>query len=411
LRVWIVNQYAVTPDQPGGARPFSLAKELVHRGHEVTVVASSFNHWTRQETRLRPGERERAEDVEGVRFVWLRVPPYPGSTVRRFFSMVGFGRRVLGSRILASSPAPDVVVGSNPHLFGALAAERAARRRGAAFVFELRDIWPQSLVDYGRISERHPAIRVLARIERHLYARAGAIATLLPGSRDYLASKGADPESVFWVPNGVYLPDLPPCLPQPENSPFVIAFVGIHGVANGLETVLDAAAILQDRGEADTITFRFVGDGGVKPALVEAASARGLRNVEFLPPVPKSEVPGAIAAADAGLMILKASPVFRWGISPNKLFDYFGAGRPVLFSVESANNPVLDSGAGISVAPDDAAALADGALRLARAPVGELAAMGRAGRAYVETNHDLAKIGGTLEQALETARVRARERA
>lgn len=408
MKVWIVNQYAVAPDQPGGARPFALAKELALRGHEVTLVASSFNHWTRTETRLKPGEDERFEAVDGVRFLWLRVPPYPGSTVRRFFSMAAFALRVHRSPLLRSTGPPDVVLGSNPHLFGALAAERLANELDAVFAFELRDIWPQSLVDYGRMSERHPAIRILSRIERHLYRRAGTVATLLPASREYLVAKGADPCGIVWIPNGVYLPDLPPVRPAPARRPMVVGFVGIHGVANGLDTVLQAAELLQCRGEGGTVLFRFVGDGGEKPRLVQEAERRGLRNVEFLPPVPKAQVPEAIAACDVGLMILKTSPVFRWGVSPNKLFDYFGAGRPVLFSVESANNPVADSGAGVSVPPDDAEALAAGALELAATAPEERARMGALGREYVVRNHDLAKLGGTLEAALLDARERAR---
>jgi len=403
LRVWIVNQYAVAKDQPGGARPFALARELALRGHEVTVVAASFNHWTRCETRLRTGEDERLEDCDGVRFLWLRVPAYPGSTVRRFLSMAAFAKAVYFSPTLRAMPPPHAILGSNPHLFGALAAERLANDLGATFAFELRDIWPQSLVDYGRMSEGHLAIRVLRRIERHLYRKAAAIATLLPASKQYLVDHGADPSGIVWIPNGVYLPDLPEVSPAPGNRPFVIAFVGIHGVANGLGTVLDAAKMLQDRGEGETVRFRFVGDGGEKQALVERARAHGLSNVEFLDPVPKGDVPGVIAAADAGLMILKTSPVFRWGVSPNKLFDYFGAGRPVLFSVEAGNNPVEEAGSGVTVRPDDAGALAAGALELARTDPGRLREMGLAGRAYVEAHHDLAKLGGTLEGMLVNA--------
>lgn len=409
MNIWIVNQYAVAKDQPGGARPFALARELALRGHDVTLVAASFNHWTRRETRLRPGEDERFETEDGVRFLWLRVPEYPGSTVRRFLSMLSFARSVFFSPSLRSLAPPDVVVGSNPHLFGALAAERLAHETGAVFAFELRDIWPQSLVDYGRMSEAHPAIWALRRIERHLYRKAKVIATLLPASKPYLVEHGADPEGIVWVPNGVYLPDLPEVSPPAGNRPFVIAFVGIHGVANGLGTVLDAARILLDRGEGDTVLFRFVGDGGEKAALVERAEREGLTNVEFLDPVPKAEVPKVIAAADAGLMVLKTSPVFRWGVSPNKLFDYFGAGRPVLFSVQGANNPVEEAGAGVSVPADDPVALADGALDLARTTPGRLREMGLAGRAYVEANHDLAKLGGTLESMLAKAVAQAKK--
>lgn len=401
MRVWIVNQYAVAPDQPGGLRPFALAKELAAAGHDVTLVASSFNHWTRSETRLKEGQDTLVETVDGVRIAWHRTPPYPGSTVRRFFSMLGFAWRVLRSPVLRGLDPPDAVVGSNPHLFGALAAERLAAEHGAAFTFEVRDIWPQSLIDYGRMSPRHPAIVVMRGIERHLVRRARLIVALMPSARDYFAAMGADPERVVWLPNGVYLPDLPPVSPLPENKRFTVLFAGIHGVANGLDVVLEAAKTLQDSGHGARVVFRFLGDGGEKPRLVARASELGLTNVEFADPVSKGQVPAEIARADAGLMILKSSPVFRWGVSPNKLFDYFGAARPVLFSVAAANDPVAEAGAGISVAPDDALALAEGAMRLAETPLEERRKMGENGRRYVEERHDLAKLGRRLADALQ----------
>jgi len=398
MHIWIVNQYAVAPSDPGGLRPYSLAKELVLAGHDVTLVAGSFNHWTRSETRLADDQDELIEMVDGVRFVWIRTPPYPGSTIKRFFSMVAFGQRVFKSPTLRSLENPDVVVGSNPHLFAAYAAERLADDLGAAFIFEVRDIWPQSLVDLGRMSEMHPLIVVMRKMENHLVRNAGAIVTLPPTSSEYYVTRGSSADSVFWVPNGVYLPDLPPARDLPENETFTVIFAGIHGVANGLDTVLDAAALLMDA-DVQGVLFRFLGDGGEKPRLVERAKKMGLTNVEFLDSVSKSKVPEEIAKADAGLLILKKSPVFRWGVSPNKLFDYMGAGRPVVYAVEASNNPIEEANAGITVRADDPKDLADGVVKLMQTSLEERRQMGLNGRKYVENRHDLAKLGAVLEKA------------
>ena len=407
MRIWIVNQYAVAPSDPGGLRPFALAKELVLRGHDVTLVAGSFNHWTRTETRLADNEDEKVEFVDGVRFVWIRTPAYPGSTAKRFLSMLSFAQRTMKSAVLHASEDPDVVLGSNPHLFAAFAAERLADELDAAFAFEVRDIWPQSLVDLGKMSELHPLIVVMRQMENHLVRKAGAIVTLPPTSSEYYVKRGSKSDSVFWVPNGVYLPDLPPVRPLPQNERFTVIFAGIHGVANGLDTVLDAAALLMDA-DVEGVLFRFLGDGGEKPRLVARAKSMGLTNVEFLDSVPKSRVPEEIAKADAGLLILKKSPVFRWGVSPNKLFDYMGAGRPVVYAVEASNNPVDEAGGGVTVKADDPKDLADGVVRLMQLSREEREAMGTRGRAYVEERHDLAKLGSVLEQALHHAVERRR---
>lgn len=403
MRVWIVNQYAVAPSEPGGLRPFALAKELSLAGHDVTVVASSFNHWTRSETRLREGEDAQVEDVEGVRFVWLRAPGYPGSTALRFWSMLVFAQNVFKSAVLRSFGPPDVVVGSNPHLFSAYSSLKLAEDTDSAFVFEVRDIWPQSLVDLGRMSPSHPLVRTMVWMERRLVRGAGSIVTLPPTGAEYYTEKGLDPDALFWIPNGVYLRDLPDATPVPDNPKFTILFAGIHGIANGLDTVLDAARLLDEQGYGDKILFRFLGDGGEKPRLVERAAQMGLTNVEFCAPVPKSQVPSEVAKADAGLLILKKSPVFRWGVSPNKLFDYMGAGRPVVYAVEASNNPVAEADAGVTVTADDPAALAAGAVRLSETAREERQRMGDRARRYVEERHDLAKLGRVLEAALDRA--------
>lgn len=407
-RVWLVNQYAVPPSLTGGLRPYSLMRSLKERGYDPLIVAGSFNHWTREEVRLREGESERLIEEDGVPFAWMNVPPYPGSTLRRFFSMKSFAKSVVRSPLLRGLSKPDVVIGSNPHLFGAEAGLKLANRADCPFVMEIRDLWPQSLVDYGRFGDKHPVIQYLRQIEGKLYRGSSSIVTLLPGSEKYLVGRGAPEGGIYWLPNGVDISTLPAVQPLPNRDEFVVAFVGIHGIANGLGTALDAAEILKKGGHGAKIRFRFVGDGGEKDRLKADALARGLTNCEFCDPVPKSEVAGILANADAGLMILKPAPVFKWGISPNKLFDYFGAGRPVIFSVNSSNNPVADAKAGVSVEPDNAESLAAGILELAKTPLVEREAMGQRGRKYVEENHDLNKLGDVLDLAIREAMTRKR---
>ncbi len=403
MRVWLVNQYAVPPTLTGGLRPYSLMRALKERGHEPMIIAGSFNHWTREESRLMDGEPEKLIDEEGVPFAWLRVPPYPGSTLKRFFSMKAFSKSVLTSPLLKSLHAPDVVIGSNPHLFGAEAGMNLAKRADSPFVMEIRDLWPQSLVDYGRFGEWHPAIQYLRLIESRLYKGSSSIVTLLPGSEKYLLEKGAPEGGIYWLPNGVDTSQLPDVQLLPKHEEFTIAFVGIHGIANGLDVALDAAQILKDQGHGSKIRFRFVGDGGEKDRLKADARTRGLSNCQFDDPVPKAMVPQILAESDAGLMILKPAPVFKWGISPNKLFDYFGAGRPVVFSVNSSNNPVAEACAGVTVEPNNAQSLAAGILELAEKPYEERQEMGLRGRKYVEENHDLSKLGDTLDLAIRQA--------
>lgn len=404
MRVWIVNHYALPPTRPGGTRHYSLARELIRKGHEVTIIASSFDHTVRKETRLRAGETWKEELVEGVPFLWLRTPPYPGNTLARMWNMAVFAGRVWTGDGVRQLQRPDVILGSSPHLFGALAAERLARRYRVPFVLEVRDLWPQTLIDLGNLSPHHPVVRGLEWIERYLYRNATRIITLLPGAAGYMIGKGAERGKVVWIPNGVDLSSLPAPKPPIEDGVFTVMYAGAHGLANGLDSLLDAAAILQRDGWGERLRFRFIGDGPEKSRLRTRVRDERLEPmVRFEEPVAKSRLHGVLQEADAFLMVLKDSPVFRWGVSPNKLFDYLSSGRPVIFCVNSPYDPVVEAQAGLSVPPEDSKAIAEAIKQLATTVPDKLREMGLRGRTYVEKHHDYARLADKLGEVLNEA--------
>jgi len=398
----MVNHYAVSPSQSGGTRHFTLGRELVRRGHDVTIVASNFDYQTAGD-RLPPGEVQGVETVEGVRFLWLRTPPYRGNTIGRLRNMLAFAARVRGGRPMAGLGRPDVVLGSSPHPFAALAAQSLARRHRVPFVLEVRDLWPQSLVDLGNISTYHPFILLLSAVERRLYRGADRIVSLLPNAAPHMVARGASAERIAIVPNGVDLSSVGDPEPPGPSELFTVAYAGAHGVANDLGTVLEAAALLRGRPDAGHIRFRLIGDGPLKPALKAEAAARGLANVAFDDALPKDMIHAWLQRADAFLMPLKDSPTFRWGVSPNKLFDYLASARPVVYAVNSSNNPVADAGAGVVVPPSDAQAMAGAVLQLAGTPPAERWAMGLRGRDYAMRNHTFPLLAEKLERVLAEA--------
>jgi glycosyltransferase involved in cell wall biosynthesis len=295
------------------------------------------------------------------------------------------------------------VLGSSPQLFAAWAAQRLARHFRVPFVFEVRDLWPETFVSLGHMAPRNPLVRVLAGIERHLYRTSDRIVSLLPGAGDYIVEHGGDPDKIHWVPNGIDLSLVPPLSPLPRNDKFTVVYAGAHGAANGLDKLLDAAKLIQRQSPGQHIRIRLIGDGPEKARLQRRTADEGIDVVEFLPPVAKDGIYRSLFSADAFLMLLEDSPVFRWGISPNKLFDYLACARPVLFSVSSPFDPIAEARAGISVKPGDAHALAQGILQLSQVPIAERAAMGLRGRAYVERHHDLRILGDRLQHILALA--------
>lgn len=398
MRVMLVNQYVGTPDMAGGTRHYSLARQLIRRGHEVTMVTASFSHMLRQE-RLPPGQRLLKQIVDGIGLIWLRTPSYDGNGPRRFMNMLAFARQVerLPDGLLGAKP--DVVIGSSPQPFAALAAERWARARGVPFVLEVRDLWPQTLVDLGRMSPAHPVVLALTAVERKLYRRARRIISLLSGAGEHMAVKGADPAKVAWIPNGVDL-DMVPYRPADSGERFTIIYAGAHGLSSNLDSVIAAACRLREAGWADRLRIRFIGDGPEKPRLREWAEREGLTFVHFEPPVPKGEIFSVLQEADAFVIATQNTDLYRWGYSPNKLFDYLAVGRPIICALRSPYDAVTEAGAGVTVPPDDPEAMAAAIVQLAEAPPEARRAMGERGRAYAETHHSFGILGERFEQVL-----------
>lgn len=398
MNVWLINHYA----KPY-ARHHALARHLVRSGNRVVMFASSFNHKTRQEG-LSPGEKVRRENVDGVDFVWLRTPPYRGNSPARVKNMLAFALRACESRLPASAERPDVVVGSSPHLFAALAAERVARRYGVPFVLEVRDLWPESLVQLGNVSPRHPIVLGLGLIERYLYRRARCIVSLLPGAVDHMALKGADREKVVWIPNGVEVDELPePKPPVNDGTTFTIAYAGAHGLANALDTLLDVAYSVQTTPWGGHVRFQLIGDGPEKARLQARAREEGIRNINFGKQVPRSQVYDILSRADAFWMTLRDIPLYKWGISLNKMYDYLAMARPIVFGADVVLNPVKEAQAGLTVFPEDSTAMVDAIRRLVVMPDEDRWAMGIKGRHYVEEHHDYKTLAGRLEEHLRAS--------
>jgi len=401
MNIWFVNQYAITPSQAGPMRHYDLARELVERGHGVLIIASDFDHFSHVKRRLSDTKECRTELVDGIRYVWLNSPEYSHNGGRRIWNMVHFAFSVVRrSTALSRDSPPDVIIGSSPTLFAALAARLAARRLRVPFVFEVRDLWPKSLVELGNISEKHPIVFALSIIERHLYRAAAHVVTLLPGTIDYITQSGARPHAVSWIPNGVSLKSLE-CMPRTDTAkPFIALYAGAHSTANPLDSVLDAAAILDQRGLDKRIQIHLVGNGPQKARLQARAQNERLKSLKFFDEVPKYAVTTLMEQADALLLPLRKSALYKFGVSPNKLYQYMAAARPLVFTSGSCNNPVQEAGAGITVQSEDPLALADGLENLSSLPEHELRSMGMRGRQYVEAHHSMSDLGRRLERIL-----------
>jgi glycosyltransferase involved in cell wall biosynthesis len=397
--VWMLNHYADTPDGQA-TRSYDLGRGLVSNGHRVTIFASSFSHYSFKEMRLQPGERVRIEDIDGVRFVWLRTTPYVGNGFRRILNMLSYAQRAV-FRGMHLDEKPDVIIGTCVHPLAPLAAYLLSILKGSRFCYEVTDLWPESLISLGALSPRSPVTFGLRLLEKFLFRKAQRIITVLPHTEKYIVGLGIARDKIVWIPNGAdgAMYDGLESYSPVANGRFTVMYVGSLTVSNALEVVLEAAWMLQRQGRTE---FRFVliGDGAQRRSLVQRSREMGLRNVEFRGLVPRRALPGLLREADAFVSSQRNVPLYQYGLSQNKMVDYLFAGRPIIHAGMPETSPVAEAGCGIVVPPENARALAEAIVRLAAMDVTERQRLGRNGREYARRHYDMRMLAERLEQAL-----------
>ncbi len=385
--VWILNHYAQEPSGTGGTRHYGLAKHFIHSGWQANIIAASVEHYTGRQ-RLENNEKIRHAKFDNVDFLWVKTPQYNGNGGGRIRNMLVYTARVLQPSVTSGLTRPDVVIGSSVHPFAAWSGAMLAKRFDVPFVFEVRDLWPQTLIDMDKLQANGIASKLLQCLEGWLYRRANKIVILQPRASSYIIPLGVNPEKIIWVPNGVELEAYPEPSRPPKKPIFTLMYFGAHGQGNDLGRIIEAMAELKKMRPMKPVILRLIGAGPEKSALQKRTIELGLDNVRFEPPVPKQDIPTIAKDADAFIIVVKdLLKLNRFGMSMNKLFDYFAAARPVIIASVVANNPVQEAKAGVTARPDNPTELAKTIVGLVAMPDNIRAAMGRAGRSYVEQNH------------------------
>lgn len=350
-------------------RTFEHCREWVKAGQQVTVITCAPNF---PQGKVYEGYKNRlwqSEDIDGIRVirVWTFITANEGF-IRRIFDYVSF-------MIAAVIAAPfvrkvDIVIGTSPQFFTACAAYLVSRAKRKPFVFELRDIWPESIKVVGAMKE-NAVIRLLERIEMFLYRRAERIVSVTNAFRNTLIRRGIDGDKIEVITNGVDLSRFKPQAKDEElerqlnlGSKFVAGYIGTHGLAHHLETLLEAAAILKTVPGGEHFHILLLGDGARKKDIAQQAQEMALDNVSFIDSVAKSEVVRYWSLLDASIIHLKKSELFTTVI-PSKLFECMGMGLPVLHGVAGESADIVEQeGVGLLFEPENAAALVENLVRL-----------------------------------------------
>ena len=389
MNILLINHYAGSPKHGMEFRPYYLAREWVKAGHKVQIVGGSYSH-IRAVQPVMDGHMLMHEYLDGIDYCWFFTPTYDGNGFGRVKSMLSFIWQIWRlARHIAESFKPDVVVASSTYPMDIWPAKKIADIASAKLIYEVHDLWPLSPMELGGMSRWHPFIMWVQLAEDYAYKSVNRVISMLPKTLDHMVAHGLTRDKWVYVPNGVDSNEwnTPVALPIDVQASIdhikigglpVLCYAGTHGLANALDILLSAAAML--KGKAQVV---LVGTGPERERLLDRVTAEHLDNVTMLPSIPKAAMPTLLMQIDIAYIGLLPEPLFRFGISPNKLFDYMMAGKPIVQSISAGNDLVSEVGCGITVLPGDAAAVASAVNQLIQLNHSDLQRIGDLGKQYV----------------------------
>ena len=367
--VWIIDHHAMPLELGFMVRQYQFGRHLARRGYDVTVFASSAIHNTGVNV-ISDSRPMLVEIYDNVPFAFVRTRDYSGNGKDRIIGMFEYALRLFVVTKKSHFQKPEVIYASSPHPLAWLVGYMIARRYKAKFVAETRDLWPETFVAMGRMRRSSVPARLLYRLERFIYEKADKLVFTMPGGIDYAKRLGIDTSKVAYINNGVDIAEFEQSkenyifrdadLENPDT--FKVVYAGSMGQANALQYVLEAAEITQSRG-IDKIKFLLFGDGYQLGELRDYAESKGLTNIVFKGRIEKKYIPSILSKADLNVFTGGHIPsIHKYGLSLNKMFEYFASGKPTISNIECSYDILEKYDCGMTVRGGSAEALADGIL-------------------------------------------------
>lgn len=359
MNILLLNHYAGSPVMGMEFRPYYLAREWIKMGHHVTIVAGDYSH-LRVNNRLADKDFQK-EVIDGIEYYWLRTGSYKGNGAKRAYTMFRFvGKLWLYAGNIAKTWKPDVVIASSTYPLDTYAAQKIAKKSKARLIHEVHDMWPSTLYEMGGMSKTHPFVVLMQIAENSAYRHADQVVSLPPFAKDYMVSHGLRPDKFTHIANGIVedewtqtesIPVIHQGLLQKKRSEgkFIVGYFGGHAISNALDTLLDAAKRMED----PNIVFVLIGSGSEKERLLARKKQEHIDQLFFLPPVPKRSVPDLLQCFDCIYIGSQASPLYRFGVCMNKIFDSMMSGKPVICSITTPESPISQYHCGVLVNSGD----------------------------------------------------------
>ncbi len=395
--IWFINEHDAPPEFSKTRRRYDMCKYLFRlRKYKLHIICGAFLHGTQNKYAYAKNQNKNV-NINGVDVHILKGVKY-GSNVKRIFSMLVFMLRLIFFKF-PKNDKPDLIYASSPHLFAALGSLILAKKNKAKYILEIRDLWPETWVQMNIIKKNGLIHKFFLKIEKYLYEKADKI-IFLGENFSYILSLGIDKNKLHSVNNGVDLEEFDKDIESPIKlnlEKFNITYTGAIGPANNLDTLLDLAKLIDN----NSIIFNIVGFGPLKEHLKNRVEKEGILNIRFYEPINKIFVPSLLRSSEVLIILLLDIELYKAGISPNKLFEYFASSKPILFYGNTVSDYVADANSGISVPAGDITRLKDACLRLYNMSVEEREQLGRNGRNYVEKNFDWKILANKVDEIIE----------
>lgn len=393
--IWIINQYAGSPYHGMGYRTYYLAKEFVKNGYSVKIISGSYSH---QFQKL-PNTKGlfTSEIIDDIEYIWVKVPKYKNSTsAGRVLSMF-----VFFINLFLFNPykykKPDVIIVSSLSLFPIVNGYIWSKLLKADLIMEIRDLWPLTLIELGKVSSIHPFVILLKFFESFGYKKSKYVVSLLANAKEYMISRGMRAEKFQYIPNAIHIDEKEKSV-SIENSikeqipkdKFIIGYAGSIGLANAIKYLIYAAEQLKD---IDDIYFILVGEGSEKQELIKYCKEKNIYNVKFIEQVEKLNVNSLIETFDVCYIGWNKENMYSHGISANKIFDYMYSAKPILHSFKHKETDLIEQAScGLTVEAENSIAIKNGILDLYQKNKLELKQMGENGRDFVLKYHNYSTL-------------------
>ncbi len=402
MNIWIFNHHAQGPEIPGGTRHYDLAKQLIKKGHTVTIFAAGLHYTLLKETVEYNDDGYKIENKDGVEFVWIKTYPYEVNNIKRMINIVSYAWKLNFLIPKIGLNKPDIIIGTTVHPFAPLVGYKFAKKYKTPFVFEIRDLWPQSFIDMEIWSKDSFTSKFFKYIERYTVSKSDAIISLSPKTEQYLNDEYNYTNNTY-IPNSVDIDAVASNLMLGETNStikaieklkstgkFVCMFTGAIVKTNTINVFVEVAQKMKNK----NIQIVLIGKGQEREKYETLSKKESIKNITFLDPVNKKLVPKLLNLADV-LLLVQGN--IQWG-SSNKLFDYLAAKKPIVTSLYAKhNNIVEDIKCGYSAEYNNSEDMMGKIVKTYQLNQEKRIEMGEKAYAYVSENHDIKLMANKLE--------------